>query len=82
MIGLRCDGTFINLGGALGVQLGIDLLERRYSMDTIHYYDIETDYRRLPQVTHDDCAQMAMAFLMYMLGVYLFANRGQMVSLR
>ena len=48
MIGLRCDRTFINLEGASGVQLGIDLLGRRYSMDTIHYYDIEMDYRPLP----------------------------------
>ena len=33
-------------------------------------------------VTHDDCAQMAMAFLMYILGAYLFAKGGQTVSLR
>ena len=43
-------------------------------MDTIRYYDIETNYRLLPQVTPDDCAWMAMAFLLYILGAYLFAN--------
>ena len=53
MIGLRCDGTLINLGGVSGVQLGIDLLKRRYSMDTIRYYDIKTDYRPFLQVTVD-----------------------------
>lgn len=47
MIGLRYDRTIINLGGALGVQLGIQLLRRRYSTETNHYYDIEVDYRPL-----------------------------------
>ena len=45
-------------------------------MDTICYYDIEMDYRPLLQVTHNYCAQMARAFLLYILGAYLFANRG------
>ena len=77
MTSLRWDGTLINLGGASGVQLGIELLRRRYLMDTIRYYDIEMDYRPLPQVTHNYYAQMARAFLLYILGAYLFANRGR-----
>ena len=51
-------------------------------MDTIRYYDIETNYRPLPQVTHDNYVQMARAFSLYILGAYLFANEGQTVSLR
>ena len=35
MIGLRCDGTIINLEGELGTWLVINLLGRRYSLDTI-----------------------------------------------
>ena len=37
-------------------------------MDTIHYYDIEMDYEPLPQVMPNDCAWMAKAFLLYILG--------------
>ena len=76
MTSLRCDGTIINLWGALGMQLGIELLKRRYSTDKIHYYDIKMDYRPLPQVTPNDYAWMAKAFLLYILGAYLFANGG------
>ena len=47
MIGLRCNGALINLEGKSGTQLGIDLLERRYNPDTIHYFDIEMDYKPL-----------------------------------
>ena len=48
MIGLRCDGAIINLEGESGTQLGIDLLERRYSMNMICFFDIKVDYRLLP----------------------------------
>ena len=34
------------------------------------------DYRPLLQVTHDDYAQMARAFLLYIMGAYFFANGG------
>ena len=47
MIGLKCDGALINLEGKLSTQLGIDLLERRYNTDMIHYFDIEMDYKPL-----------------------------------
>ena len=51
-------------------------------MDTICYGDIEMDYRPHPQVTHNDCGRMAKAFLLYILGAYLFTNGGQTVSVR
>ena len=82
MIGLRCNGAFINLEGESGTQLGIDLLRRRYTTEMICYFNIEMDYKPLPQVTADNSAQMAKTFLLYLLGAYLFANRGQTVSLR
>ena len=68
MTNLRCDGSIINLKGESGVQLVIDLLGRRNMTDVIHYYDIEMDYKPLPQVTPNDCAWMAKAFLLYILG--------------
>ena len=49
---------------------------------TVCYFDLETDHRHLPQKTPKDCAQMARALLMYILGAYLFANSGQTLSLR
>ena len=68
MTNLRCDRSIINLKGESGVQLVIDLLGRRNMTDVIHYYDIEMDYKPLPQVTPNDCAWMAKAFLLYILG--------------
>ena len=82
LTGLRCDGAIINLEGELGTRLAIDLLGRRYSLDMICYFDIKVDYQPLPQETAVDYARMARAFLLYILGVYLFANGGQTISLR
>ena len=81
-IGLRFDGPLINLEGELGIHLGIDLLGRRYSSESIRYFNLEVDYRPYSQATPNDCAQMAKAFLLYLLRLYLFANKGQTVSLR
>ena len=64
MTGLKCDGDIINLEGNSGTRLAINLLERSYSTDMIHYFDIKADYRPLPQETAEDCAQMARAFLL------------------
>ena len=82
MTGLRCDKALISLKGELSTQLGIDLLRRRYTTKTICYFDIEMDYKPLPQAMADDRAWMARAFLLYLLKAYLFANRGKTISLR
>ena len=74
MIGLRYDGAFINLEVKSSTQLGIDLLGRRYTSKMIRYFDIETDYWPLLQVIANDCTKMARAFLLYLLGAYLFTN--------
>jgi len=60
----------------------MDMLRRRYTIDMIRYPDIEVDCMLLPQVRADDYAKMAKAFLLYLLGTYLFARGGKMVSLR
>ena len=80
--GLRCDRAIISLEDELGVQLGIELLGRRYMMDRIHYFDIESYYKPLPWVMPRDYAWMVRAFQFYILGAYLFTNGGQIVSLR
>lgn len=45
---LRCDGALINLEGEVGTHIGIDLLGRRYTIEMICYFDIETNYKPLP----------------------------------
>ena len=58
------------------------MLGRKYSTETIHYFDLVSNYMLLPQRTREERVRMARAFLFYMLGAYLFANGGKMVSLR
>jgi len=82
MIGLRFDGPLIDLEGESGIQLGVNLLGCRYSNESICYLDLEADYKPCSQAMPNDCARMARAFLLYLLGVYLFANGKQTVSLR
>ena len=48
----------------------------------IHYFDLKMNYQALPHETVEDYAWVARAFLLYILGAYLFANGGQTVSLR
>ena len=65
-----------------GIQLGLDMLGRKYSIKTICYFDLVSDYMLLPQKTTEECVHMARAFLLHLLGAYLFTNGGQTVSLR
>ena len=76
MTGLRCGGAIINLEGESGTQLAIDLLERRHSIDTICYFNIEADYWPFPQKMVEDNAWKARAFLLYILRAYFFVNEG------
>ena len=82
MAGLRFNGVPISLEDELGVRLGADLLGRRYTTETIRYTDLEVDFMHRPQGTAEECLQMARAFLLFLLGAYLFTNGGQTVSLR
>ena len=58
------------------------MLGRKYSTKTIRYVDLVWDYMLLPQRTMEKRVHMARAFLLHLLGAYLFANGGQTVSLR
>ena len=42
----------------VGVQLGIDMLGRKYSTKTIRYFDLVSDYMFLPQRTTEECVHM------------------------
>ena len=44
------------------------MLGRKYSIETICYFDLVSDYRFLPQRTRDECVRMAKAFLLHLLG--------------
>ena len=48
MNGLSFEGAIITSDGVLGVQLGIDMLGRKYSIKTIRYFDMVLDYMFLP----------------------------------
>ena len=82
MMGFRFDGPFINLEDEPGIQLGVDLLGCKYLSESIRYFDLEVDYRPCSQVMPDNCARIAKALLLYLLGAYVFANGGLPVSLR
>ena len=58
MTSLNFEGAIINLDGGLGVQLGIDMLGRKYSTKTIRYFDLVSDYMFLPQRTTEECVHM------------------------
>ena len=45
IISLRFDGVPISLKDKSGFQLGAELLGRRYATKTIHYTNLEVDFR-------------------------------------
>ena len=47
MIGLSFKGVIISLDGVSSIQLGFDRLERKYSIKTIRYFDLVSDYMLL-----------------------------------
>ena len=48
MTGLSFKGAIISLEGVSGVQLGLDMLGRKYSTETIRYFYLVSDYMFLP----------------------------------
>ena len=82
MTNLSFKGAIISLDDVSSVQLGIDMLGRKYSIETIRYFDLVSDYMFLPQRTTEECVCMVRAFLLHLMGAYLFANGGKTVSLR
>ena len=82
MIGLSFQGAIIILDGVSRFQLGFNMLGRKYSTETIRYFDLVSDYMLLPQRTMEELVRMARVFLLHLLGAYLFMNGGQLVSLR
>lgn len=81
MTGLSFEGAIISLDDKSGVQLDIDMLWR-YSIETICYFDLVSDYMFPPYRTMEKCVCMSKAFLLHLLEDYLFASGGQTMSLR
>ena len=77
MTGLSLEAAIISLDNVSGIQLGLDMLGRKYSTETICYFDLLSDYMFLLQRTTKECDCMARAFLLCLLGAYLFANGEQ-----
>ena len=48
MNGLSFEGAIINLDGVSGIQLGFDMLGRKYPTKTIRYFHLVLDYMLLP----------------------------------
>ena len=76
MTSLSFKGAIISLDSASGIQLGLDMLGSKYYTETICYFDLVSDYMFLTQRTREEYACMARAFLLHLLGAYLFANGG------
>ena len=77
MTGLSSEGAIISLDGVSSIQLGLDMLGRKYSTKTIHYFDLVSDYMLLSQRTTKECIRMAMAFLLYLLEAYFSLMAGK-----
>ena len=76
MTSLWFDGVPISLEDESGIQLGVDLLGRRYATKMIRYTDLEMDFMHRWQGMAEECLQIAKVFLLYLLGAYMFANGG------
>ena len=48
MTSLWFGGILISLEDELGIQLGADLLRRRYAIETIHYTDLKANFMNRP----------------------------------
>ena len=48
MTGFSFEGAIINLDGVSGIQLGLDMLGRKYPTETIRYFDLVSDFMLLP----------------------------------
>ena len=82
MTGLSFERAIINLDDVSSIQLGLDMLGRNYSTETIRYFDLVLDYMLFLQRIMEEHVRMVTVFLLHLLRAYLFANGGQTVSLR
>ena len=71
MTGHSFEGATNSLDSVSGVQLGLNMLGRKYSTKTIPYIDLVLDYMFLPQRTMEECVHMARAFLLHLLPTFL-----------
>lgn len=60
----------------------VELLRRTYLSEHVWYYELASDFLSHSLETQGDIARMVRAFLLYVVGLILFANGGQTISLR
>ena len=77
MTSLSFKGTIISWDGISGILLDLDKLGRKYSNETICYFDLVLDYMLFLQRTTKEHIRMARAFLLCLLGADLFAMVGK-----
>jgi len=66
MTKLSFEGAIISLDGMSGIQLGLNMLGRKYSTKTIRYLDLVSAYMFLLQRTMEERVRMARAFLLHL----------------
>ena len=54
MTSLSFEAVIINLDDVSSIQLGLDMLGRKNSIETICYFDLVSDYMLLPQRTMEE----------------------------
>ena len=82
MTRLWASDPTISLEGELGTTFSVELLRLTYSSKHVWYYELAVDFLSHSQETQGDITHMVRAFLLYMVGLILFANGGQTISLR
>jgi len=59
----------------------VELLRLTYSSEHVRYYELAVDFLSHSLETQVDITRMVRAFLLYMVGLILFANGGKTISL-
>lgn len=59
----------------------MELLRHTYLSEHVWYYELASDFLSHSLETQGDIARMVRAFLLYVVGLILFANGGQTISL-
>ena len=76
---LKSHGPAFHLGDAFRRALTVELLGCAYPNEIVWYYLLSRDFASHSQVTPEDGAQIAKAFLLHVVRAMLFANVGQTV---
>ena len=82
MTRLWASDPTISLEGESRTTFRVELLRHTYLSEHVWYYELASDFLSHSLETQGDIARMVRAFLLYVVGLILFANGGQTISLR